>query len=208
MKFLFDLFPVILFFLTFRWGDAHPGTAHDLVSQYLSSVVSSQALAGPHAPIILATALAIIVTVAQVLFQVVRRKPIGITLWITVVVIVIFGGMTVYFGDDTFIKWKPTIIYLCFATALAGSQAIFKRNAIRVLMEEHFALPDRVWHKLNMAWILFFVCMAALNLFVAFVLFKDNTGAWINFKLLCFGISFVFILIQGLYLSKYLEEPK
>jgi intracellular septation protein len=207
MKFLFDIFPVVLFFLIFRWGDAHPGTAHDLVNQYLSAFMSNGA-AGEHAPILLATAVAIVATVAQVAFQLIRRKSVGITLWITVVVIILFGGMTIYFNDENFIKWKPTILYWCFATALAGSKLILKKNAIRALMEEQFALPDRIWDKLNLAWIVFFACMGLLNLFVAFVLFKDNNGAWVDFKLASIGISFVFIIVQSIYLSKYLEDPK
>jgi len=208
MKFLFDIFPVILFFLIFRWGDGHPDTAHNLANQYLSAFMSGGTVTDEHAPILLATAAAIVATVAQVAFQMIRRKPVGITLWITVVVIIIFGGMTIYFNNESFIKWKPTILYWCFATALAASKIFLKKNAMRTLMEEQFSLPDRIWDKLNLAWILFFVGMGFLNLFVAFILFKDNNAAWVNFKLLCIGISFVFIILQSLYLSKHLEEPK
>jgi intracellular septation protein len=208
MKFLFDIFPVILFFLIFRWGDGHPDATHNLVNQYLSGFMSGGAVAGEHSPILLATAAAIVATVAQVAFQMVRRKPVGITLWITVVVIVIFGGMTIYFNNENFIKWKPTILYWCFAIGLAGSKIFMNKNAIRALMEQQFSLPVRIWDKLNLAWILFFVCMGFLNLFVAFVLFKGNNAAWVNFKILCIGISFVFIILQSIYMSKHLEEPK
>lgn len=208
MKLLFDVFPVILFFFVFWWGDGHPETAHALANQYIGMFTANGIVEAKHAPIMLATAAAIVVTIAQVGFQLVRRQPVGFTLWMTLTVIVLFGGMTIYFNNDNFIKLKPTVLYWCFAMALVASRIFFKKNAIRSLMGQQFQLPERIWNKLDLAWIIFFVCMGLLNLFVAFVLFKDNNGAWVDFKLASIGISFVFIIVQSIYLSKYLEEPK
>lgn len=208
MKLLFDVFPVILFFLVFHWGDGNPDTARALVDQYLGSFMSGGTVVGNHAPLLLATAVAIVVTVAQVAYELIRRKPVGFTLWMTLTVIVVFGGMTIYFNNENFIKLKPTVLYWCFAAALLVSRLVLKKNAIRALMAEQFSLPERIWNKLDLAWVLFFLCMGILNLFVAFVLFKDNNGAWVNFKLASIGISFVFIIVQSIYLSKHIEGPK
>jgi len=208
MKLLFDVFPIILFFFVYRWGDGNPETARALTDHYLGSFMSGGAVVGTHGPLLLATAAAIVATVLQVLVELIRRKPIGITLWMTLAVIVIFGGLTIYFNNDNFIKLKPTVLYWCFATALLVSRYVLKKNAMRALMGSQFSLPERIWNKLDVAWVLFFVCMGLLNLFVAFVLFKDNNGAWVNFKFASIGISFVFIIIQSIYLSKHIEGPK
>ncbi|MBV8633774.1 MAG: septation protein A [Burkholderiaceae bacterium] len=208
MKFLFDVFPVVLFFFVFWWGDGHPETARAMANQYLGSFMSGGAVIGNHAPLLLATGAAIVVTIAQVAYELIRRKPVGFTLRMTLTVIVVFGGMTIYFNNDNFIKLKPTVLYWCFAMALIFSRVILKKNAIRSLMGDQFSLPERIWNKLDLAWILFFVCMGILNLFVAFVMFKDNNGAWVDFKLASIGISFVFIIVQSIYLSKHIEGPK
>lgn len=208
MKLLFDVFPVLLFFLVFWWGKDHAATAHDLVNQYLGAFMSGGAVVGDHAPLLLATAVAIVATVAQVGFELIRRKPVSITLWTTLIVIVVLGGLTIYFNDDRFIKFKPTAVYWLIAATLAGSRLLFKKNAIRSIAKGEINLPDHVWNKIDSSWAIFFVCLGILNLFVAFVLFKDNLGAWVNFKLACIGITVVFAIVQAMYISKYLEDPK
>jgi len=207
MKFLFDLIPVLVFFAVYKWGDGHADSAQALVNQYLGNMISGGTVTPEHAPIMLATAAIIAAALLQVSYQLIRHKKVDTMLWITVLVIVAFGGMTIYFNNDNFIKWKPTILYWCFGGALIFSQLFLKKNAIRAAMEAQIKLPDQVWSRLNLSWTLFFLGMGVLNLFVAFVLFKDNNGAWVNFKLLSLGISFVFILGQSVFLAKYLEEP-
>jgi intracellular septation protein len=209
MKFLFDLFPVLLFFGFYKWADGHADTARDVVNHYLSSVISTGTVTATQAPVILATAVAIVAAVAQILYLLVRRKKIDGMLWLSVSVIIIFGGLTIYFNNDTFIKWKPTILYWCFATALTLSQVVMKKNAIRTMMEAQIKLPDAVWQRLNLAWIGFFAFMGLLNLLVAFVIFRDNTSAWVNFK--AFGgpgLTFAFAIGQSFFLAKYVEEQK
>lgn len=209
MKFLFDLFPVILFFGVFKWGDAHAEAALALVNQYLSIFIAGGLGTKDEAPVLLATAIAILASVAQITYLLIRRKKIDTILWVSLVVIVVFGGLTIYFNDESFIKLKPTILYWCFAMALAISQLLLKKNAIRSMMEEQITLPDAIWNRLNLAWIAFFVTMGFINLFVAFVLFEHNRAAWVNFKLFgSMGLMFIFIVCQSVFLSKYIEEPK
>jgi len=92
---------------------------------------------------------------------------------------------------------------------LAVSQLFLKKNIIRTMMEEQITLPDQVWQRLSFAWIAFFTTMGIINLLVAFVLFKGNSAAWVNFKLFgSMGLMFIFIICQSIFLSKYIEEPK
>jgi intracellular septation protein len=212
MKFLFDLFPVVLFFAVFKWGDwsdAHKEAVRDFVNHYLSGFISGGSADAIQAPVLLATAVAIVATTAQIGYLLIRRKKVDGMLWVSLFVIVTLGGMTIYFKNQNFIKWKPTILYWCFAAALAGSQLLAKKNMIRTMMKDQITLPETVWRQLNRAWIAFFAFMGALNLFVAFVLLEDNFAAWVNFKLFGgIGLMFAFIICQSLFLAKYLEEPK
>lgn len=209
MKFFFDLFPVALFFAVLKWAKSHTDSAHGLVIQFLSGFVSGGAVTTEQSPIMLATAIAILASLSQIAYLLVRRKKIDGMLLVSVFVIVLFGGLTIYFNNKTFILLKPTILYWCFAVGLAYSQLFLKKNMIRTMMEEQLKLPDQVWRHLNFAWIGFFISMGLINLFVAFVLFKDNDEAWATFKLFGgMGLMFVFVVCQSLFLAKYMEEPK
>ncbi len=175
MKFLFDLFPVILFFITFK-------------------------IAGIYA----ATAVAIVATFAQIAWVWFRHRKVDTMLWVSLGIVSVFGSMTLIFHDETFIKWKPTVLYWAFAGALAGGMLFFRKNLIRSLLAEKIELPDAAWQKLNLSWIGFFVFMGIANLFVAY---NFSTDDWVNFKLFGgTGLMLVFVLVQGLLLSKHIEE--
>jgi intracellular septation protein len=209
MKFLFDFFPLILFFGVFKWGEGHQAAAHGIVSQYLSGLISGGAIAASQAPVILATVVGIIATVIQIGYLLVRGRKVDGMLWVSLAVIVIMGGATIYFHDDNFIKWKPTILYWAFGLALLVSHVFFNKNLLRKGMEANMKLPDPVWTRLNYAWIWFLLALGMLNLFVAFVVFKDNISAWVNFKVFgATGIFFAFIVGQTLLLSKYIVEEE
>lgn len=204
MKFLFDLFPVILFFGIFKWGEGNPDAAQSLVSQYLSAFVSGGAVTAAQAPILLATAVAIVATIAQIGYLLARRKKVEPMLWMSLAIISFFGGATIYFNNETFIKWKPTVLYWCFGAVLLFSQVLLKKNLIRAMMEKQIALPDGVWQRVGLSWICFFLAMGLLNLYVAF---NFSTATWVNFKLFGgMGLMFAFIIIQSLMLSKYAKE--
>ena len=209
MKFLFDLFPVILFFGVFKWGEAHQDAAHGIVLQYFGALISGGALTPAQAPIIFATVVGIIATVLQIGYLLVRGRKVDGMLWVSLVVIVVMGGATIYFHDDNFIKWKPTILYWAFGLALLVSQVFLKKNLLRKGMEANMKLPDLMWTRLNYAWVWFLFALGLLNLFVAFVVFKDNLSAWVNFKVFgATGIFFAFVVGQTLMLSKYIVEEE
>lgn len=173
MKFLFDLFPVILFFIAFKFFGIYT-----------------------------ATAVAIVATVAQIIYSKIRHGKVEKMLMISGVIITIFGGATLLLKDPTFIQWKPTVLYWLFSVVLLSAQFLFKNNLIRSFMEKQITLPDNVWAKLNVAWALLFAALGVLNLYVAFNYSQDT---WVDFKLFGItGIMFVFIIGQTLVLSKYL----
>jgi len=177
MKFLFDLFPVILFFIAFKVSGIY-----------------------------VATGVAIAATFAQIGWLLARGRKVDTMLWVSLAIIVVFGGATLWLQDETFIKWKPTVLYWLFGAVLAGSSLIFRRNLIRKLMEEQVSLPERVWGLLNASWIGFFALMGAANLIVAF---NYPTDTWVNFKLFGgMGLMLAFVVAQSLLLAKYIEEKK
>ena len=179
MKFLFDLFPVILFFIAFKFGD-----------------------------IFVATGVAIAATFVQIGWVWFRHRKVDNMLWVSLGIITVFGGMTLIFHDETFIKWKPTVLYWAFALTLIVSALVFRKNLIRTLLTEQMKLPEVVWDQLNWSWAGFFVFMGFANLAVAFA-FNFSTDDWVNFKLFGgVGLMLVFVIAQGLVLSKYIEEEK
>ncbi len=175
MKFLFDLFPVILFFIAFKaYG------------------------------IYVATGVAIAATFAQIGWLLARGRRVDTMLWTSLAIIVVFGGATLWLRDETFIKWKPTVLYWLFGAVLAGATLIFRRNLIRKLMEEQIRLPEQVWARLNASWIGFFALMGAANLVVAYTF---STDAWVNFKLFGgIGLMLAFVVAQSLVLARYIED--
>jgi intracellular septation protein len=177
MKFLFDLFPVILFFIAFKVSGIY-----------------------------VATGVAIAATFAQIGWLLFRGRKVDTMLWISLAIIVLFGGATLWLQDETFIKWKPTVLYWLFGAVLAGATLVFRKNLIRKLMEEQISLPERVWVQLNASWIGFFAFMGAANLIVAY---GFPTETWVNFKLFGgMGLMIAFVVGQSLLLAKYIEEKK
>ena len=137
MKFLFDIFPVILFFIAFKF-----------------------------AGIYVATAIAIVATFAQIGWVWFRKRKIDTMLWVSLAVITVFGGATLLLHDETFIKWKPSILYWLMGAVLAGGMWVLKKNFIQSLMGAQLSLPDHVWRQLVWAWALFFAAMGVINWWV------------------------------------------
>jgi intracellular septation protein len=174
MKFLYDLFPVALFFVAIQIWD-----------------------------IFVATAVAIGASIVQVGWLLVRRKKVQPMLWASLVIIVVFGGLTLYLRDKTFILWKPTVLYWLFGAVLAGG-ALLGRNLIRALLSEQMRLPEPVWTRLNWSWVGFFAFMGVANLYVAF---NYSEKIWATFKLFGgMGLMFLFVIAQSLVLAKYLQD--
>ena len=202
MKILFDLFPVILFFVAFKYSEKNP----ELAASWVGSLLGSATVDLKMAPILLATVVVIAATVAQIIWVWFRHGKVDKMLWVSLVLVVVFGGMTLAFQDESFIKWKPTILYWVFAGSMGFAALIMKKNAIKAMLGEQLTLPEPVWSKVNLSWIAFFVVMGFLNIIIAF---NFPTDVWVNFKLFGgMGLMLVFVLGQGLMLSKYVEEKE
>ncbi|HEX6735408.1 MAG TPA: septation protein A [Azonexus sp.] len=202
MKLLFDLFPVILFFIAFKYSEKQP----ELAAEWVGALLGSATVNPQQAPILLATVVVIVATIAQIAWVHFRHGKVDKMLWISLALVVVFGGMTLVFQNEAFIKWKPTILYWVFAGSMAFAALVMKKNAIRSMLGEQMTLPEAVWSRLNLAWIGFFLAMGVLNLLVAF---NFSTDTWVNFKLFGgMGLMLLFVLAQGMLLSKYLEEDK
>jgi intracellular septation protein len=202
MKLLFDLFPVILFFVAFKYSEKNPETA----AAWVSSLMGDAAVDIKQAPILLATVVVIAATVAQIIWVHLKHGKVDKMLWISLVLVTVFGGLTLIFQDENFIKWKPTILYWVFAGSMAFASLVLKKNAIKTMLGEQLTLPELVWNRVNFSWIGFFAFMGCLNLFVAY---NFSTDTWVNFKLFGgMGLLFVFVLGQGFLLSKYVEEKE
>lgn len=175
MRLLFDLFPVILFFIAYKtWG------------------------------IYEATAVAIVAGVGQIVWLKLRRKPVDNMQWVSLAIIVVFGGMTLLLHDETFIKWKPTVLYGLFAIVLLVSRLAFGRNLIRAMMSKQVVLPAPIWERLNLAWVVFFSALGVLNIVVAY---NFSTDAWVDFKLFgTLGLTLAFVVGQALYFSRHIQE--
>ncbi len=204
MKLLFDLFPVILFFATYKVGEAHKETAALYGSSFLGWLVSDGVVSANDAPILWATSVAIVATVLQVLYVLARGRRVDAMLWVSLGIITVFGGATIWLHNDIFIKWKPTVLYWLFASVLVFSQAVLRKNLIRSMMQEQLDLPDPLWRRLNLAWIGFFSIMGVINLYVAYNYPRDT---WVSFKLFGFmGLLLAFVVGQALVLSRYVKE--
>jgi intracellular septation protein len=208
MKFLFDFFPVLLFFIAFKVAGLFPEGAQALAQQWLGGLVSHGSIDKAQAPVLLATSIAVLATACQIGYLFLRRKKVDGMLWISAFVVTFFGGLTIYFNDEAFIKWKPTMIFWCSALMFALSQLLFKKNLIREMMGAQFEMPEPLWIRLLLVWIAFFISIGIINWLVAFVVFphKDQFGSWVNFKTFVMPvITFVFVIVQGLSLSKYMK---
>ncbi len=206
MKLLFDFLPIILFFVAFKAADADTAAAAAFATQHFGFMVSGGIVGPEVAPVLLATIVVVAATLVQVGVLLARGKKVDMMLWVSLALVVVMGGLTVWLHSETFIKWKPTLLYWVMALTFAVAWIGWRKNLVRLLLGEQLKLPDAVWQRLNAAWALFFVAMGALNLWVAYTF---STPAWVNFKLFgIMGLLLVFALGQGVYLSRHLQDDK
>jgi len=207
MKILFDLLPLILFFVSYVIAGNYQDAVHLFLNQNLGKFVSGGAIPASQAALVLATIIGILATLAEVLYLLLRRKKVDGALWISLIVFVVFGGMTIYFHDSSFIKWKPTVVYWSLGATMLIAYHFFDKNLIRLAMEKQIQLPDHVWVRSHFMWVTFWVVLGFVNLFVAFVLFKSNDKGWVYFKFFgATGLLLLFFIAQGLYMSKYMKD--
>ena len=203
MKLLFDFLPIILFFGTFKYAESENAWAADFATRHLGFMVSGGQVSVAEAPVLLATVVVIVATLAQVVWLKLRRRKVDAMLWVSLALVVVLGGLTIWFHSETFIKWKPSALYWAMGLAFWLSPLLFNRNLLKVLLSEQLDLPGKVWHRLNFAWIAFFGVMGLLNIWVAYTF---TTATWVNFKLFGgLGLMLLFMLAQGLWISRYLE---
>lgn len=206
MKLLFDFLPIALFFVAFKYADANHDWAAAFATQHLGFLVAGGVVGSAEAPVLLATVVVIAATLAQVLWLKLRGRHVDKMLWISLALVVGLGGATIYFHSETFIKWKPSVLYWAMALSFWISQVAFGKNLLQVLMGGRLDLPAPVWRTLTRAWIGFFTFMGVLNLYVAY---SFSTDAWVNFKLFgSLGLMLIFTLAQGVYLSRHLKEAE
>lgn len=182
MKFLFDFFPILLFFIAF----------------YIPE--------DPKQGILLATAVAIVASTVQVGIYWLKFRRVETLHIITFTLILLFGGATLILQDERFIKWKPTAVNWLFATVFLGSQFIGGKNLLRRIMESNVTLPDPVWIRLNLSWVVFFIAMGVANLYVVY---NFDTATWVNFKLFgIMGLTLLFVVGQAIYMARYIDQPQ
>lgn len=178
MKILFDFLPIIVFFVVYKMTSN----------------------------IILATAVLIPATILQVAYTWFRHKTVEKMHLVSLALVIVLGGATVLLGNSEFIKWKPTVVNGLFALAFLGSQFIGERNIIERMMADKIELPTKVWRTLNLAWVAFFIFSGATNLYVAF---SYSESIWVDFKLFgLLGMTIVFIILQGIYLSSQIQKKE
>ncbi|MCI0399733.1 MAG: septation protein A [Gammaproteobacteria bacterium] len=182
MKFLFDFFPVLLFFIAF----------------YIPE--------DPKVGILLATAVAIVASIVQVGIYWLKFRRVETLHLITLSLILLLGGATLLLQDERFIKWKPTAVNWLFAVVFLGSQLIGGKNLLQRIMGGNVSLPDLVWARLNLSWVAFFIVLGLANLYVAY---NFDTATWVNFKLFgLMGLTLVFVLGQAVYMARYIGQAE
>jgi len=189
MKLFFDFLPIVLFFIAYKFGGGiytWDGQEYDIKGIYV------------------ATAVMIVATVLQTSFNWFLHRKIEKSHLITLVLVLVLGGATLWLQNPDFIKWKPTAVNWLFALAFLGAHIFTDKSLLERMMAEHIQLPTAIWFRLNIAWVLFFILSGVANLYVAF---NFDEATWVNFKLFgLLGITIIFIIAQSIYLAKHAIE--
>jgi intracellular septation protein len=174
MRFLIDFFPIALFVVAYKLGDIYTATG---------------------------VLMAATVVQTGIIYAIDRKLQ---TLQkVTLMLVLVFGALTLALHDERFIKWKPTVLYASMAIVLAAALWIWKKNFLQILLGSQLNLPAPVWARLTVIWVVYFLFMAAINAYVAAFY---STEDWVNFKLWGYIFPVVFIVGQGLYIARYLKN--
>lgn len=192
MKLLNDFLPIILFFVAYKLG----GGTYEFNGQ-------SYEVAGIYA----ATAVMMVVTLLQVAYTWLRYRKVEKVHIITLALVTVLGGATLWLQNPDFIMWKPTAVNWLFALGFIGARLFTDKTLLERLMGQHIQMPAVIWARLNLAWIVFFIVSGVLNLYVAYGFSEE---VWVNFKLFgMLGLTIIFIVAQSIYLAKHATEiPK
>jgi intracellular septation protein len=177
MKLLFDYFPIICFFVAYKFFGVYTATAVTMGA-----------------------------CVLQNLIYWLRFKKFEKLHLITLVSVLVLGGFTLIFHKAIFIQWKPSIIYWVFAIVLLFSQYVSRKNLLARMLGDKINLPTEVWHRLNIAWSIFFIFLGFLNVYV---IYHYSLDAWVNFKLFgTLGLTIVFTIAQAIYMSRHIVNDE
>lgn len=202
MKFLLDFFPVVLFFVAYKFfGDLPPQWIEPINQLPFVSLDTNESKDA----IYFATLVIILATIMQnighwLLFKKLEKMHI-----ISLGILLAFGTLTLVLKDPLFIKWKVSIFNWVFATVIIGSQFIGKKSLIERMMSHAVEVPKAIWNNVNMMWGLFFALVGVVNVYVAY---NFNEDTWVDFKLFgVLGMTIVFMIVQGFYIAKYAKPP-
>ena len=174
MRFLIDFLPIVLFVAAYKLYDIYT-----------------------------ATAVLMAATVVQTGIIYALDRKLQTSHKVTLVLVLVFGVLTLVLQDERFIKWKPTVLYASMAIVLGAALWIWKKNFLQLMLGSQLTLPAPVWGRLTVIWIAYFLFMAAINAYVAAYY---STEAWVNFKLWGYAFPVIFIVGQGFYISRYLKD--
>jgi intracellular septation protein len=179
MKILIDFFPIALFFGAYKFYDIYIGTA-----------------------VLMAA------TIAQMGLIYAIDHKLQVMHKVTLALVLLFGTLTLVLHDDRFIKWKPTVLYAAMALGLAFAIWVMRKNFLKMMLGSQLDLPDRIWRKLNITWVVYCIFMALIN---AYVVMNYSTEVWVSFKLWGYAFPLVFIIGQGLFIAPHIkggDSPK
>ena len=176
MKTLLDFLPFVLFFGAFKLYDIYVGTAVLMAATALQMLVVYR-LDGR--------------------LQVMQK--------ITLLLVLVFGTLTLVLHDERFIKWKPTVLYAAMAIALAVALWVMHKNVLKLMLGSQLDLPEVIWHRLNLAWMVYTAFMSALN---AYVVLNYSTADWVSFKVWGYVFPLTFLIAQGLYIAPHLKSDE
>ncbi len=205
MKFLFDVLPLVFFFATYKIAGRMPDQGAGFATHWLGAIVQGGVVGATEAPALLATVVVLAATLVQVAWMKAVGRKIDTALWISLVLIVIFGGLTVWFHNQMFIMWKPTIYFWGTGLVFWGSKSLFDRNLFRSMLGADIELPDAVWQRLNVSWVTLCLLIGLLNLVVVYFL-RDYWVAFHTFGTV--GLMLAFFVGIFFYLGKHLEPQQ
>ncbi len=189
MKLFFDFLPIVLFFVAYKFGGGD--------YQFNGQIYQVEGIYA-------ATAVMIVATLVQVSYTWIRHRTVERAHIITLILVVLLGGLTLWLQNPDFIKWKPTAVNWLFALVFVGAYLFTDKSLLERMMGEHIQLPGKIWARLNVAWVLFFLFSGIANLYVAF---NFDEATWVNFKLFgMLGLTIAFVIAQSIYLARHAVE--
>jgi len=188
VKQFIDFIPLILFFIVYK------------ISPQAVDILGHTFMVGG---IFSATAMLIASSIVVYGILFVRQGKLEKSQWLTLIACLVFGSLTLAFHSETFLKWKAPVVNWLFALIFAGSHFIGDRLLIQRIMGHALTLPQAIWVKLNIAWIVFFLFCGAANLYVAFT-YQDF---WVDFKVFgSLGMTLIFLIGQGIFLARHIHD--